>query len=167
MNPGVSFEQVAQILNSVAATRPNEFAMQDKLRAAQEENQRLQTRLSRANASLEALAKRFNDQQETASRYAAAYTAIKRGLMMRDMQAMAVDYLTGENITSEDMEANKARMTHDVTDLFNTAVADGVVDNILKFDDTTPLFSNDADNKWLMDQLQHDIAKHPYNIWSK
>ena len=162
MNPGVSFEQVAQILNSVAATRPSEFAMQEKLRVAQEENQRLQTRLSQANASLEALAKRFNEQQDTASRYAAAYTAIKRGLMMRDMQAMAGDYLTGE-----DIEANKARITHDVTDLFNTAVADGVVYDVLQLDDTTPLFSNDADNRWLMEQLQHDIANHPYNIWTK
>ena len=164
MNPGVSFEQVAQILNSVAATRPSEFAMQEKLRAAQEESQRLQTRLSLTNASLEALAKRFNDQHDTASRHAAAYTAIKRGLMMRDMQAMVGDYLTDD--TSGDMEANKERLAHDVINIFNTALADGVLADTLKFLDTTSLICNDADHKWLMDQLQHDIAQHQCNIWA-
>ena len=63
------------------------------------------------------------------------------------------------------MEANKDRLTHDVADLFNTALADGVLNNTLRIPDTTSLISNDADNKWLMDQLQHDIAQHPYNIW--
>ena len=69
------------------------------------------------------------------------------------------------------MEANKERLTHDVADLFNTAraraLADGVLDNTLRILDTTSLISNDADNKWLMDQLQHDITQHQYNIWSK
>ena len=140
--------------------------MQEKLRAAQEENQRLQTRLSLANASLEALAKRFNDHQDTSSRYTAAYTALKRGVMMRDMQAMVGDYLTDENIPSGDMEANKERLAHDVADIFNTALADGVLADTLNFWDTTTLICNDADHKWPMDQLQHDIAQHQYNIWA-
>ena len=57
--------------------------------------------------------------------------------------------------------------THDVTELFNTAVIDGFLNNIIQLDDTASLYSNDADSTWLMEQLQHDIAHHPYNIWSK
>ena len=167
MNPGVSFEKVAQILNSVAATRPSELAMQEKLRTAQEEIQRLQTLLSLANASLEALAKKFNNHQDTATRYAAAFTALKRGVMMRDMQAMAGDYLTNENITSQDIETNKARLTHDVAELHDKAIADGVVEEILTCDDELPLSSNAADIQWLKNQPEFDISQHQYNIWGK
>ena len=39
--------------------------------------------------------------------------------------------------------------------------------DILDWDDATPLYNNAADDQWIMDQLQHDIMQHSYNVWSK
>ena len=86
-------EQVAQLLNSVAASRPSELALQEKLRSSQEEVQRLQTSLTQTTATRQALSENFNNQQDARMRSTAAYTALKRNNMMMNMQAMIGDYL--------------------------------------------------------------------------
>ena len=122
--------------------------------------------MAKSNASLEALATRFNDQQSTNARYAFAYTAAKRGILMRDMQAMVGDYLS-EGATDEDVATSKARLTQDVTNLHDTTVSFGIIKDVLVLDDAGQLYCNDTDAQWLMDQLQHDITQHQYDIWSK
>ena len=69
--------------------------------------------------------------------------------------------------TTEGKEADTARLTHDVAELLDKAVADGVVEDILTCDDVLPLFSNAADVQWLKNQLEFDISQHQYNIWGK
>ena len=158
-------ELVAQLLNSVAAARPSELAMQEKLRTAQEEIQRLQTRLAQSNASLQATAKRFNDSQNSHMKVSTAY---KRALMVRDMQAMVGDYLTEE--TTADYEVNKTKtrqLTEDVASLHDRAMAEGVGIDGISNEDAVLLYCTDADKQWLIDQLQHDITQHQFDIWAQ
>ena len=95
-------DQVAQLLSSVAAARPSELALQEKLRSSQEEVQRLQASLTRTTATLQGLSENFNSQQDARMRIIAAYTALKRSNMMTNMQAMIGDYLPTETAATKE-----------------------------------------------------------------
>ena len=165
---GVSMDLVAQLLNSVAASRPSELALQEKLRSSQEEDQRLQTILTQTTATLQAITGNFNGQQDARMRIVAAYTALKRHNMMTNMQAMIGDYLpTGTASTKEDIITKKGQLVHDVTELHNTMLAEGITVDILNYANAASLYCNNADTNWLFNQLQHDITQHQCDVWSK
>ena len=158
---GVSVDMVAQLLNSVAASRPSELALQEKLRSSQEEVQRLQTVIIKTTSARQRITDNFNSQKDSQRRIIAAYTALKRNNMMTNMQAMIGDYLPTETAaTEEDINIKKGQLVHDVTELHDTMLAEGITADILNYADAASLYCNTADTNWLFDQLQHDITQH-------
>ena len=158
---GVSMDLVAQLLNRVAASRPSENALQEKLRSAQEEVQGLRSSLTLTTAILQGITDNFTSQQDARKRIVAPYTALKRRNMMTNMQAMIGDYLpTKTAATEEEITTKKEQLVRDVTELHNTMLAEGITADILDYADAASLYCNTADTNWLFDQLQHDITQH-------
>ena len=136
--------------------------------ASQEEVQRLQTILTQTPATLQAITDNFNSQQDARMRSTAAYTALKRSNMMTNMQAMIGDYLpTKTAATEEDINTKKGQLVHDVTELHDTMLAEGITADILSYADAASLYCNPADTNWLFGQLQPDITQHQCDVWSK
>ena len=167
---GVSLDLVAQLLNSVAASRPSELALQEKLRSSQEEVQRLQTVIIKTTSALQRITDNFNSQKDSQRRIIAAYTAlmslIKRNDMMSNMQAMISDYLPAET-TAEDIVIRKGQLVRDITELHDTMLAEGLTADVIKPEDAAFLYCNAADTNWLFNQLQHDITQHQCDVWSE
>ena len=165
---GVSVDLVAQLLNSVAASRPSELALQERLRSSQEEVHRLQAVIIKTNSALQSNADRFNSQQEVQKRIIAAFNALKRNNMMTNMQAMVGDYLPTETTaTAEDITTKKEQLVTDITDLHDTMMAYGIAADAIELDDVDFLYCTDADKQWLIDQLQHDITQNQFDIWAQ
>ena len=51
-----------------------------------------------------------------------------------------------------------------MAELHNKTLAEGIFMDILNIDDATLLYSNAANIKLLVVQLQHDIMQHQYDI---
>ena len=165
---GVSVDLVAQLLNSVAASRPSELALQERLRSSQEEVHRLQAVIIKTNTALQRTADQCNNQQETHMRIVAAYTALKRYDIMSNMQAMIGDYLPAETTaTAEDIAIKQKQLVQDVTELHDTNLAAGLTADVIRQEDAALLYCTDADKQWFIDQLQHDITLNQFNIWAQ
>ena len=98
-------------------------------------------------------------------RIIAAYTALKRSNMMRDMQAMVNDYLQeGMTAGSQAYTDKAAQLANDVTSIHDMLLDTGIIKGILTFADAELHNCIAADSQWLLNQLQHDITKHKYNV---
>ena len=86
---------------------------------------------------------------------------------MRDMQSMVSDHEVGMTAGSVAHVEKTTQLADDVSTIHDTSLDTGVIQGVLTAADAELLYCTAEDNQWLVDQLQHDIAQHPYNIWSK
>ena len=95
----------------------------------------LQTQLAallQSRATVEATAVAFNTRQNSHMRVIAAYSALKRTGMIKDMQAMVKDYLEeGMEIGSEAYINKSTQLAYDVTVIQNMALDTGIVAGVL------------------------------------
>ena len=127
----------------------------------------LQVDVQLKGSLFESSAKAYNAALVTIKHASAAYTALKRSTMMKDVIAMYKDYVPkGVAIGSQEQMDKKAQLAEDVTDLHDNTVTAGMKADIFTHEEAGPFFCNAADTKWLKDQLQHDDMQRPFNIWS-
>ena len=84
-------DMVAQLLHSINAARPTEHALQNDNRRLNDEVVALQAQLHQRTTRADAAAK-------TNSGVVSAYTALKRGTLIKDMIALYHDYIAPEVI---------------------------------------------------------------------
>ena len=81
------------IFHGLNVSRPTEQALHEEIRALKADAQRQQMVLLQARVTAASSAACWNTRQAQHQCVSAVYAALKRGCMMRDMQAMVSDYL--------------------------------------------------------------------------
>ena len=91
--PSLSIEQIGLIFHGFSASRPTKQDLLEESRALKADAQRQQMVLLQARVTAASSAACWNTRQAQHQCVSAVYAALKRGCMMRDMQAMVSDYL--------------------------------------------------------------------------
>ena len=113
-------DQVAQLLQSMNATRPTELALQNDNRRLNCEVVSLQAELRLANVLAVAADKSIKD-------ITLAYTVLKRGTMIKDMIAVHHDYVTADVVPGSDEHTCQiTRLTKDTSATTDDALTTGV-----------------------------------------
>ena len=158
-------EQMGLMMHSFNAARPTELALQEEIRqlkadAKSQATQHFQTRATLASTS-QALASCRAELRETSL----ANGALKRGCMVRDLRAMATDYMQEQAMTGyAGYQQRSSELIEEVTALHNTMVEDGIAQEVLTPAASVHLFSTVADSVWLQEQMT--TSDQPYNVWS-
>ena len=154
------------IFHGFNASRPTEQTLQEEIRALKADYQRQQTLLLKERATVASTAGNFNSRQNSHQRVTAAYTSLKRGCMMRDMQSMVSDHEVGMTAGSVAHVEKTTQLADDVSTIHDTSLDTGVAQMVLTSVDAAPLYCTAEDSRWLLDQLQHDIKQHPFDVWT-
>ena len=93
---------------------------------------------------------------------AKANIALRRGCMIRDVQARSADFLQEQAMTgSAGYERKVTELVDTVANTHNTMIDDGIAQNVLTDTTAEYQYCSDKDRQWLRDNL-HAM---PFNAW--
>ena len=145
-------DMVAQLLHSINAARPTEQALQNDNRRLNDEVVALQAQLHQHTARAHAATMTHNS-------IVNAYTALKRGTLIKDMIAVYHDYITLEVVLgSEEHSSTILQLTTDATATFDETLTTGVETDSVGQEDAKFLYCSARDKEWLLEQLEQDIT---------
>ena len=129
------------IFHGFSASRPTELALQEDNWALKADNQRQRTLLFQARATAASSSACWNIGHAQHWRTLAAFTASKRGCMMRDMQAMVNDYLEEHLVVGSVANIQKAALlVEDVSSVYDTSMDKGMEQGVLTIADAERLY---------------------------
>ena len=168
---------VAQLLQSINASRPTEMALQNDNRRLNDEIVSLQAELRQAKSKAETSATTAAVTAATTAAASAAaaktirnitqaYTVLKRGTIIKDMVTVYHDFVTAGMVPGSDEHTCQiTRLVAEISAATDDALTTGVDCDIVDKDDMKHMYCSEKDKEWLLEQLQNDITTTWVEPW--
>ena len=158
-------EQMGLMMHSFNAARPTELALQDEIRQLKADAKSQATQLFQARSTAASDSHIIANCRAELQQTSLAIGALKRGCMVRDLLAMAPDYMKEQAMTGyEGYKLRSAALIKIVTAMHDSMVEDGIVQEVMTSEGSVNLYSTAADRIWLQEQMA--VSDQPYNVWS-